>query len=165
MLIRLALLAAIVLPQAADPTLPPVGMHARFTVQGIGIQVYHCVARDNTFTWEFQEPAATLFDPSTHQQVGMHSAGPTWTWSDGSSITGTVVQKLASPDPQNIPWLLLRTRPAGDTTGALTGITMVRRSDTSAGVAPTTSACDAQNLNVTLKVPYQATYTFYEPAK
>jgi hypothetical protein len=165
MLLRLALLAVLVAPQTADPTLPSANVRARFTVEGIGVQVYHCVQQNGAFIWEFQEPAATLFDPATHQQVGMHAAGPTWTWADGSAITGKVVQKQPATDPANIPWLLLQASPSGDTTGALTGITLVRRSNTAAGIAPASTVCDAQNLNVVLKVPYQATYTFYEPAK
>jgi hypothetical protein len=165
MLLHVALLATLAAPQLSDPTLPPVNVRARFTVEGIGVQVYHCVQPDGAFTWEFQEPAATLFDPATHQQVGTHAAGPTWTWADGSAVIGKIVQKLPSPDPANIPWLLLQASPSGETTGALTGIVMVRRSNTAAGVPPASSVCDAHNLNVVLKVPYQATYTFYEPAK
>jgi hypothetical protein len=42
----------------------------------------------------------------------------------------------------------------------LTGVTYVRRSDTQAGAAPA-NGCDAQSQENHVRVPYQATYTFY----
>lgn len=161
MILPLTLLALSFAPQAADPTTPPATVHARLTTTGIGVQIYSCKQNGATFAWEFQEPQATLFDVSTHQPVGTHEAGPTWTWNDGSILTGNVVQKLPSPDAGSIPWLLLETTASGGN-GALSHVTMVRRSDTQAGAAPATG-CDAQNVGVVIKVPYQATYTFYEP--
>jgi hypothetical protein len=159
----LALMALLSLTQAADPTAPPASVHPTITATGIGVQIYNCKQTNGSFAWDFQEPQATLFDPSTHQPVGTHAAGPTWTWSDGSVLTGKVLQKSPSPIADAIPWLLLQTTPSGPT-GALSKITMVRRSDTQAGSAPATG-CDAQNVGVIIKVPYQATYTFYEPTR
>ena len=160
MILALALLALFAPQQTADPTLPPAAAHVRYTVEGHGVQTYNCTAQNGSFAWVFEEPAAGLFDPKTHQQIGVHTAGPTWTWSDGSSITGKVLQTRPSDNPANIPWLLLETHPTGTTTGALSNITFVRRSDTQAGKAPTTG-CDTKNVNVVLRVPYAATYTFY----
>jgi hypothetical protein len=108
-------------------------------------------------------PVATLFDPTTHRALGTHSVGPTWTWNDGSSITGTVVEKLRAHDPANVPWLLVATHSAATTVGALSNITLVRRSDTQAGVP--TMACDAEHQSNEVRVPYQATYTFYTTSK
>jgi hypothetical protein len=160
----LALLALIVSPQTPDPTLPPANAHVKTTAVGLGVQVYRCAAQPGaqpgSFQWTFVEPQATLFDPTTHQPVGSHSAGPTWTWNDGSEITGKVVQKKAAYDPANVPWLLLETHPTNATTGVLAGVTLVRRSDTQAGAAPATD-CDAVHQNTVVRVPYQATYTFY----
>jgi hypothetical protein len=147
-------------PQTPDPTLPPAGVHVRLTAIGHGVQIYHCAANAGSFSWTYDAPEAQLFDPATHQPIGTHSAGPTWTWSDGSSIVGKVVQKQPSPDPVAIPWLLVETHASGDKTGALTGITLVRRAETQAGAAPTTG-CDAQHVDNVLRVPYEATYTFY----
>ncbi|WP_263379953.1 DUF3455 domain-containing protein [Granulicella paludicola] len=161
MISALAVLALLSLPQTADSTTPPASVHARITTTGIGVQIYSCKQSAAGFAWEFQEPQATLFDATTHQPVGTHAAGPTWTWSDGSVLTGKVVQKSPSPDVNSIPWLLLETTAAGKN-GALSRVTMVRRSETQAGAAPATG-CDAQNVGVVIKVPYQATYTFYEP--
>jgi hypothetical protein len=160
MILSIALLALAALPQTPDPTLPPANAHVRFTVAGHGVQNYNCSAVNGGFQWVFEEPVAGLFDPATRQQVGTHSAGPTWTWSDGSAIVGKVLQTTPSIDPGSIPWLLLETHSTGTVTGALTGVTFVRRSDTQAGKAPA-AGCDANNVNVVLHVPYQATYTFY----
>jgi hypothetical protein len=144
-LVPLALLAFFPLAQSPDATLPPAGAHLRLTAIGHGVQIYHCAAQTGTFQWTFDAPEAVLFDPATHQEVGTHSAGPTWTWNDGSAITGKVLQKQPA---------------SGDKTGALTGIAFVRRSDTQAGAAPKTG-CDAQHVDNVLRVPYEATYTFY----
>jgi hypothetical protein len=161
MILPFALLALTLAPQAADATTPPSTVQVKLTTEGIGVQIYNCVQQDGKFQWKFQEPQATLFDRTTHQPVGTHSAGPTWTWNDGSAVTGKVVQ--SQPSAGSVAWLLLDATSSGSTTGALTGVTMVRRSNTQGGAAPATG-CDAQNVDVTIKVPYQATYTFYEPA-
>ena len=137
-------------------------MAPAYAAKGEGVQIYRCTRQDSTFTWVFQSPEAILTDPKTHQHLGTHAAGPTWTWSDGSTTTGKVVQKSPSPDPASIPWLLLEATPTGTTTGALTPITRVYRSDTHGGNAPTTG-CDANHLDTILRVPYTATYTFYKP--
>ena len=163
MLSSIALLALIALPQTTDPTLPPANAHVKLTAVGLGVQVYKCAAPPDApanFQWIFDSPEATLFDPATHQPVGSHSAGPTWTWKDGSSIEGKVLQKHPSGVAGSVPWLLLEAHPVGSTTGELTGVTIVRRSDTQAGAAPATG-CDATHQNNVLRVPYQATYTFY----
>jgi hypothetical protein len=164
MLHALLLLALFAAPQTPDATLPPATAHVRYTLVGHGVQIYRCTASPDaptpTFQWTLEGPEAALFDPAKHEQVGTHTAGPTWTWNDGSAITGKVLQKQPSPDPAAIPWLLLEAHALGDKTGALTGIAFVRRSDTQAGAAPATG-CDAANRDNQLRVPYEATYTFY----
>jgi hypothetical protein len=155
-----ALILFTLLAQTSDPTQPPANARLAHAVEGRGVQIYRCAQQDSAYTWVFQSPEATLYDPRTHQKTGTHAAGPTWTWNDGSSITGKVLQKSPSPDPANIPWLLLSTTPANTTHGALTPIALVRRSETHGGNAPATG-CDAQHTETTLRVPYTATYTFY----
>ncbi len=163
MIRSLVLFALISLQQTADPTLPPPAAHIKATTVGLGVQVYKCGAQDGGYQWVLEMPVAKLFDPTTHQEVGTHSVGPTWTWNDGSSITGKVVQKRASSDPINVAWLLLETHSIGTPTGMLADVTLVRRSDTQAGVPP--MACDAEHQNNEVRVPYQATYTFYTTGK
>ncbi len=65
--------------------------------------------------------------------------------------------------PLNVPWLLLETHSTGTASGMLADVTLVRRSDTQAGVPP--MACDAEHQNNEVRVPYQATYTFYTTSK
>jgi hypothetical protein len=163
MLRSLVLFALISMQQAPDPTLPPPDAHVKVTAVGVGVQVYRCSPQDGGYQWVLEMPVAKLFDPTTHQAVGTHSVGPTWTWNDGSSITGKVLQKRAASDPINAPWLLLQTHSTGTATGMLADVTLVRRSDTQAGVPP--MACDAVHQNNEVRVPYQATYTFYTTSK
>jgi hypothetical protein len=154
------LLALTLLSQTPDPTLPPATAKVIYITEGRGVQIYRCTQRASAFLWTFQSPEATLFDPTTHQRTGTHGGGPTWIWKDGSTISGQVLQNSPSPDHASIPWLLLAATPAGTTTGALSTITLVRRSDTHGGAPPTTG-CDAQHAEATRRVPYTATYTFY----
>lgn len=142
-------------PQNA--TAPPAGAVVVATVQGRGVQIYRC----GMSQWTLDGPEAELFDPAG-KLVGKHSAGPVWVWSDGSSIQGKVLAKEPSPDAGSIPWLLLEAHPLADsTTGKLSGVTRVRRSETAGGSAPATG-CDVVNEGARVRVPYKATYTFYE---
>ena len=140
---------------AQDVTEPPATAKVKYTVLGIGRQVYAC-GEDGK--WTLQEPQADLIDTQTHQPVGTHTKGPTWTWSDGSAITGKVLQQRLSAD--SIPWLLLQAQSSGGS-GALSTIAFIRRSDTQGGVPQAANICGAQNVGSTINVPYQATYTFY----
>jgi hypothetical protein len=163
MLLSFALLSLTLSLQMPDPTLPPANAHQKAVAVGLGVQVYRCAAPPDTpakFSWTLVAPQATLFDPATHQAVGTHSAGPTWTWNDGSEITGKSMQQRASDVVGSVPWLLLETHSTGAANGMLAGVNLVRRSDTQAGAAPATG-CDAQHQDNLLRVPYQATYTFY----
>jgi hypothetical protein len=162
MLLSIALIALFA-PQSPDPTLPPANAHVIATAVGLGVQIYRCAAPSDAptnFQWTYEAPEATLFDPSTHQPVGTHGVGPKWTWKDGSEVSGKVVQKRTSEVPGSVPWLLLETHSTSIASGELTEVTLVRRSDTQAGAAPATG-CDAIHQNTVLRVPYQATYTFY----
>ncbi len=140
---------------------PPSDVVPAFITEGRGVQIYRCSEKENAYQWIFQAPEATLFDHITHQQVATHGAGPSWTWKDGSSIVGNVLQNSPSPDPASLPWLLLEAHTTGSITGALTPITRVRRSDTHGGNPPVTP-CDAPHANTVARVPYTATYSFYQ---
>ncbi len=160
MLIAIAFLLLSLAPQAQDPTMPPAAAHVLYTTEGRGVQIYRCTEQGSSFQWTFESPEATLFDSSTQRQVGSHGAGPTWTWKDGSAIVGKVLQKTPSADPASIPWLLLETHPSSSASGALSKVTLVRRSDTHGGNAPV-SGCDAEHSDTVTRIPYTATYTFY----
>ncbi|MGA8939687.1 MAG: DUF3455 domain-containing protein [Acidobacteriaceae bacterium] len=162
-LILLPLLPLLPLQQPTDATLPPTGARVKVITVGLGVQVYKCSPQNATYQWTLQMPVATLFNPETHQAVGTHSKGPTWTWNDGSAITGNVIQKQPSHDPANVAWLLVASHSTGAPAGMLSDVTLVRRSDTQAGVP--TMGCDAVHQNNLVRVPYKATYTFYTTDK
>ena len=124
---------------------------------GIGVQIYTCGPNDK---WIFQAPEANLFQDRT--QVGTHGAGPRWTWTtDGSALTGKLVTSTPAADPvHNIPSLELTATAVPGTSGTLTPVTRITRTETQGGVAPA-EGCTAPVRGETLRVPYAATYTFY----
>jgi hypothetical protein len=159
--LRLLLLMTLSVATAAtaqNPTDPPPSQHPVLTVTGKGVQIYACQLVANAPQWVFQAPDASLFDASG-AKVGVHGAGPSWRYFDGSTVKGEVVAKSASPEATTIPWLLLKAVNEDDT-GVLAKVEFIRRSDTHGGIAPVTG-CDSQHLNTSARVPYTATYTFY----
>jgi hypothetical protein len=143
---------------AQTPTDPPPSQHPILTVTGKGVQIYICQLVTNVPQWVFEAPDASLYDASG-AKVGVHGAGPSWRYYDGSTVKGEVVGKSAPSDSTSIPWLLLKAV-SDDDSGILTKAQFIRRSDTRGGIEPSTG-CDAKHLNATVRVPYTATYTFY----
>ncbi len=156
----MSLLAASAFPQA-DPTAAPTGAKALLTLTGSGVQIYTCTSQAAGPAWTFVAPQAKLLDHTT--EAGTHSAGPTWTLKDGSSVKGQVVGTKPSPTADAIPWLLLK---AVETKGpgVLTPVEYIRRSDTTGGKARA-AGCDAAHLGATDQILHTATYTFYVTAK
>lgn len=136
---------------AQDATMPPAGQKAVLTVQGKGVQIYTCKAKQ----WVFVAPAARLFDDKG-VEVGSHGDGPVWMLQDGSAVKGTVAAKTPSPDAASVPWLLLKASSTGGK-GTLATVEFVRRSETKGGVAPS-GGCEEGAFS---RVPYEAAYTFY----
>jgi hypothetical protein len=163
---RFLLLGLTLAFQTAAPAAPditePAHASLALTAEGRGFQVYTCSRQGVAWQWTLKAPEAELFSPSG-EKLGTHSAGPTWTATDGSSVTGKVLQKKASTDPTSIPWLLLAATPAADHPGALAKIAFVRRSETHGGQPPA-NGCDATHSAATTRIPYKATYTFYTAA-
>jgi hypothetical protein len=145
------------------PTAAPAGTKALMTLTGKGIQMYACKAQPTGPAWTFVAPQAKLLDDHG-AEVGTHSAGPTWTLKDGSSVKGQLITSTPSPDPNAIPWLLLKSVPASGT-GSLSAVQYIRRSNTVGGKAPATG-CDATHPEAaSAQVQYKAVYTFYTAAK
>lgn len=150
---------------AEQATMAPAGTTRGLVVSAKGIQIYRCEAvTGGASQWTFVAPQADLFEAkgiSTTPQ-GTHGAGPVWRWNDGSALLGTVVAKSASPEAGAVPWLLLSTKPAPESTdgGRLQKFTYVRRTDTHGGAAPA-GGCTVSAAGQLLKVPYTATYSFY----
>jgi hypothetical protein len=157
-LLLAATLSTTAIAQVQTSTDPPPGQRAILTVTGKGVQIYECQLVANVPQWVFQAPDASLYDASG-AKVGVHGAGPSWRYFDGSSIKGEVVAKSTSPEPTSIPWLLLKVA-SDDGAGVLAKAEFIRRSDTHGGIAPA-AGCDAKHIGAPSRVPYTATYTFY----
>jgi hypothetical protein len=117
------------------------------------VQIYRW---DGT-AWVFVAPDATLYeDPDFHGQFATHFAGPTWESNSGSTVVGTAVLQRSSPDPDSIPWLLLKASSTGP--GIFQGVTFVQRVNTVGGKAP---ADPGDFVGDIAEVPYTADYFFY----
>ena len=128
----------------------------------IGWQVHTCVATATSYAWSFDGPAAALYDDHG-KLITTHSAGPTWTARDGSSVVGTVVDR-AFVSPTAIPWLLLRAtpNPGVPDDGRLSATTHIQRIATTGGLTPAAADCTADNVGETRRVPYTADYVFWK---
>jgi hypothetical protein len=144
-----------------DSTAAPAGAKELLKLTGVGVQIYTCKNQATGPAWSFVAPQAKLMDDAT--EVGTHSAGPTWTLKDGSSVKGEVIGTKPSPDADAIPWLLLKAAGTGGS-GEFSAVKFIRRSDTSGGKAHATG-CDADHLGSVDQVPYKAIYTFYVAAQ
>jgi hypothetical protein len=141
------------LPPARDKLQPPGGEILVRQARGSGDQIYTC----DGSSWRLSRPDAKLFDENG-EQVGLHFAGPTWEWSDGSRVTGRPVAD-STPDPDSIPWLLLT---AADHTGdgAMTQVSSIQRLSTKGGKPPT-AGCDELHKGEEVRSHYTAAYYFY----
>jgi hypothetical protein len=156
--------ASWLLPPSFDPQLDvPEGGVVLLHAEGVGTQIYACIAGDAGGTWVLQGPNANLND--CHGDViGHHfasdggSAYPEWQTTDGTYVIG---HKMVGITPDggsgSVPWLLLQAVDAGGA-GPLSQTTYIQRLDTDGGLA--TGACDAGD---TVQIPYTADYFFYKP--
>jgi FtsP/CotA-like multicopper oxidase with cupredoxin domain len=167
LLFAVALIAEVRADGLEPPTTPaeialPEGNHLALEVAADGVQIYTCQAKDDGtgYEWAFTAPEATLYDTSG-TAMGTHGAGPFWEASDGSRVEGKVQAKVASSDPTAIPWLLLATTSTGSLDGKFAKTTFIHRLETVAGIAPT-DGCEEANMGAEARIPYTATYYFYE---
>jgi hypothetical protein len=139
---------------------PPAEQKPMLAVRGDGVQIYACkdAAGGGGAQWTLVAPDAKLLD-AAGKVVGTHGAGPFWKSVDGSLVKGQVVAKNNAPGAGDVAWLLLKAS-AHEGEGLMSKVAFIRRTETHGGAAPATG-CDAQHLNVELRVPYTATYTFY----
>ncbi len=148
---------------AVPSTIAVVGDFKPYLVgHAVGWQVHTCLPTATGYAWSFQGPVATLHDDQG-KLLASHSAGPTWTARDGSSVVADLVDR-ASVSPTAIPWLLLRTRTAtsGPDGGRLAATTHVQRIATTGGLTPAASECTADTVGETRSVPYTADYVFWK---
>jgi hypothetical protein len=163
------LVAACVAHAQVAPISPPAGTQGKtvhfdgsstatlvLQARGEGVQIYTCM-KDADWAWKLKAPEATRFDEN-HHAIGKHFAGPTWRLDDGSEVQGKLLE--SKQQAGTIPWLILSARPTGGE-GRLSQVDAVRRSETQGGLAPSTG-CDAQHTGVEVRVPYSATYSFFD---
>jgi hypothetical protein len=126
--------------------------HSRLLLRAVGSgdQVYDCVNGH----WALKAPDAKLLNQEG-SVIGRHFTGPTWQLNDGSWVKGRAVAKQVAPDKTAVPWLLLDS--VGGT-GRLAGVRFIQRTGTHGGNAPDGS-CSQSAMR---RVPYTATYSFYE---
>ncbi len=131
----------------------------QMTLHAKGEQIYACEQEGHAYNWKWQAPDAKLYDDQ-QAEVGRHSAGPTWTHKDGSSVTAKLLQKVAAPDSTAAPWLLLEaTGNKGKGAFAETGYIM--RINTQGGATPPAEECDDEHKGTEKRVAYSADYNFY----
>ena len=151
LVLAIAFMARDSIGQAAKESIdvPP---HSRLLLRAVGSgdQVYGCV----NGSWVLKAPDAKLLDQEG-SVIGRHFAGPTWQLNDGSWVKGKAVAKQVAPDVTGVPWLLLE---SVDGTGRLRAVRFIQRTETHGGNAPDGSC----SQGATLRVPYTATYSFYE---
>jgi hypothetical protein len=126
--------------------------HSKLLLQAVGSgdQVYGCV----NGSWALTAPDAKLLDQGGYV-IGRHFAGPTWQLNDGSWVKGKAIAKQIAPDATAVPWLLLESIGG---TGRLGAVRFIQRTETHGGNAPN-SSCSQSAMR---RVPYTATYSFYE---
>jgi hypothetical protein len=129
-----------------------------------GAQVYVCgpAPTGGAFAWTLKQPDAKLSD-AKGKPAGTHGAGPSWTVTDGSSITAKKVAQADAPTPGAVPWLLLHVEHSTGM-GLLSPVTHVQRVATKAGTAPTTK-CDAAAAGSEKRSDYTAEYYFFSAPK
>lgn len=155
---RLSLALLFVLSLRAQPSIPdnlkpPPDETLSSKAYAAGDQIYVC----DGSKWVFSKPEAKLFDESK-KQIGTHFAGPTWESADGSRVMAKAAAN-ATPDPDSIPWLLLKaTDHQGE--GVMKQISSIQRVSTKGGKAPATG-CDAEHKGQEARSPYTALYLFY----
>src|SRR5262249_17204845 len=131
----------------------PEGNKVTFHAYAEGVQIYRWTGT----SWTFVAPEALLYaDPEDDDPVAIHYAGPTWESASGSIVVGTVLER-ATPDPDAIPWLLLKAKP-NEGPGIFAQVTYIQRVNTVGGKAPT---APGDYVGQEARVPYTAEYFFY----
>jgi len=161
-LLLLALVAPIGAVRAdrddARKLLVPAGNRVDSWAYAEGVQIY----RWNGATWAFVAPEAVLYsgDDEDDVVVGIHYVGPTWESTSGSKVVGAVVDRW-TPDPDAIPWLLLKAT-SSEGPGVFHQVTYIQRLFTVGGLAP---ADPGDFVGEEVRVPYSAWYVFYKEAR
>lgn len=150
-------------PEVPEALRPPAGQVVYLEALGSGLQVYECASRsDGLFFWTPRGAQVELVDRSG-RPVGRHYyPGPTWEAADGSKVITELKARVPSPDPTAVAWLL-SARKSGTGEGAFARIASIQRVRTVGGVAPP-GGCEAAEAGKQLRMPFKATFYFYNAA-
>ncbi len=146
-----------------DTLAAPANQVLALEAMATGVQIYECKANGDSpskFQWVLKAPEADLYD-SNGSKIGRHYAGPTWEALDGSKVVGEVKEKYTTQDSSAIQWLLLGAQ-SNSGKGIFSRTATIQRVNTRGGKAPTEGCGQAQAGKVS-RVPYTATYNFYNP--
>lgn len=160
----LAFLAPVGTAAAGDGRFPDLGDCQQLRVEDgneVSAYLYAVGTQDYQWDggrWEFVAPEAMLFaDTGYHALVALHFGGPTWQSESGSLVVAGVMERC-TPDPDSIPWLLLK-KVHTEGPGLFERVTFVQRLNTRGGNAPSVPGDYVGQL---VKVPYTADYVFYQ---
>jgi hypothetical protein len=148
-------------PPAPAPLRVPADQALIKQLHAKGVQIYECRPGKSDpaqFEWAFRGPEANLVTKGG-RIVGKHYAGPTWEAGDGSRVVGESVGSSPSPNPNSIPWLLLRAR-ATSGNGLFTHVRFIQRLNTVGGSLPA-AGCRREQAGQQLRATYTADYLFY----
>jgi hypothetical protein len=148
-------------PSVPGPLQVPAGQALIKQLHATGVQIYQCQPRKSDasqFEWAFKQPEAALLTKGG-RNFGKHYGGPSWEANDGSKVIGEMVARSDSPNPNSIPWLLLRAK-ATSGNGVFTGVQFIQRLNTVGGSAPLV-ACRQDQAGQQLRASYTADYLFY----
>jgi hypothetical protein len=148
-------------PSVPGPLQVPPTQELIQQLHATGVQIYQCQptkSDPSQFEWAFKQPEATLLTKGG-RNFGKHYGGPSWEANDGSKVIGEVVAHYDSPNPNSIPWLLLRAK-ATSGNGVFKDVQFVQRLNTVGGSAPL-GACRQDQAGQQGRAPYTADYVFY----
>ena len=128
-------------------------------VSATGVQIYSCTRNPaGAIGWVFKGPEAQLFD-AQDKPVGKHYAGPRWESFDGSTIAGTLRERIDAPQADAIPWVLLTAKSVGPE-GSFSKVTSIQRVNTVGGIAPK-NGCSQATVGTPARINYTADYYFF----
>ncbi len=166
-----AALASLAPAAGAGPEPPPsvpndiaveAGNKPYLVAHAVGVQIYRCNVVGGSFTWQFVAPRADLYD-DRGKLIITHFGGPTWEARDGSRVVGRR-EAGVNMDTSAIDWLRLAA--ASTSVGAdgdrLASTTFIQRIETTGGVMPPASECNATTSGTVDEVPYTADYVFWK---
>ena len=127
----------------------------------VGVQIYSCTDGASGPRWTFGGPRADVYGENGELAM-THFGGPTWLARDGSKVVGSRVDGV-TVDPTAIPWLLLSAAPSSGPDGErLSPTTFIQRVNTTGGLEPPASECNASTAGTTEEVDYTADYYFWK---